>query len=251
MNLRRTTAAAALVIGAMTVSLGTAHAEPAPAAAPQDIKYSVKMVEKTIVTKLLGGTFDLTKVEEIAEGATEPTTTEVATVKDAKGDVVMTLPMNFSVAGIDVPVKPVVKEDGAVLELTPERPANLPEGTQVNAVAIKPIASPVENQRAMNEFTTQFGLATAIGGFVGTAVGVIIGGAIGVALGAIQCATLVLCIAAIPTFVALAGIGGVLGTIAFGAPALGVAGLDLLNTMQAAPGTSKWSDENMNGSKPK
>ncbi|APE37628.1 hypothetical protein BOX37_31005 [Nocardia mangyaensis] len=248
MNFRKTTAAAALVIGAMTVSLGTAHAEPVAEA--QEIKYSVKMVETTVVTKLLGGTFDLSEVEEIADGATEPISTEVATVKDGNGDVVMTLPMKFSVAGIDVPVKPVVKEDGAVLELTPERPANLPQGTEVNAVAIKPIASPVENQRAMNDFTTQFGLATAIGGFVGTAVGVVIGGAIGVALGAIQCATVVLCIAAIPTFVALAGIGGVLGTIAFGAPALGLAGLDLLSTFQAEPGTSKWSDENMNGSKP-
>ncbi|MEV0249488.1 hypothetical protein AB0H76_23005 [Nocardia sp. NPDC050712] len=252
MNFRRTTAAAALVIGAMTIAAGTTNAEPAAAAPAEDIKYSVKMVDKTtVVTKLLNGTFDLSKVEEIADGAVEPTTTEVATIKDRAGNVVMTMPMKFSVAGIDIPVKPVVKEDGTTLELVPERPANLPEAQPINSVALKPVASPIENQRAMNEFTTQFGLATAVGGFVGTAVGAIIGGGIGIAIGAIQCATVVLCIAAIPTFAALAGIGGVLGTIAFGAPALGLAGMDLLNTMQAEPGTSKWSDQNMNGNKPK
>ncbi|MBL1072939.1 hypothetical protein JK358_00855 [Nocardia sp. 2] len=254
MKFRSTTAAAALVIGAMTIGTTVANAEPAAPVEPAGIDYSVKLVDKTVVTKLRNGTFELTQqdavVEEGAVAPEEPKKVDVATIKDISGNVVMTLPMNFSVSGVAVPVKPVVSQDGTTLELTPERPADLPQSAEpINSVAVKPIASPVENQRAMNEFTTQFGLATAVGGFVGTAVGVIVGGAAGIALGAIQCATVILCIAAIPTFVALAGIGGVLGTIAFGAPALGVAGLDLLSTLQAPAGTSKWSDANQNGPK--
>ncbi|MEU8901590.1 hypothetical protein [Nocardia sp. NPDC048505] len=255
MNFRRTTAAAALVIGAMTVGMGTTHAEPT-APAPTELKYSVKLVDKTIVTKLSGGKFELSTLEEpAADPADKPKITEIAELKDDTGNVVMSLPLTFNIAGVQVPVKPVLKDDARVLEMTPEQLTPEQQTTikaqPVNAVQLKQVASPIENQRAMNEFTTQFGLATAVGGFVGTAVGAIIGGGIGIAIGAIQCATVVLCIAAIPTFAALAGIGGVLGTIAFGAPALGIAGMDLLNTMNAAPGTSKWSDQNMNGNQPK
>ena len=62
MKFRRTTAAAAMVIGAMTIGLGTAHADAEPAADP--IRYSVKLVEKTVVTTLKGGTFELAKSSE-------------------------------------------------------------------------------------------------------------------------------------------------------------------------------------------
>ncbi|MFC9896985.1 hypothetical protein ACFVMC_25145 [Nocardia sp. NPDC127579] len=257
MNFRRTTAAAALVIGAMTVSVGTAHAEPAAAPAPTELKYSVKLVDKTVVTKLNGGKFELTTTEEpAADPAAQPKLTEIAQIKDAQGNLVMSLPMVYNIAGVPVPVKPVLKEDDQVLELTPD-PLNAEQQAAVSAkpisaVAVKPVASPVENQRAMNEFSTQFSLATAVGGFVGTAVGAVVGTIAGVIVAGASCAVLLVCIiTGIPTIVAFAGIGGILGTIAFGAPALGVAGMDLLNTLQAEPGTSKWSDANQNVPMPK
>ncbi|MFF0528337.1 hypothetical protein ACFYT3_08095 [Nocardia amikacinitolerans] len=241
MNFRRTSAAAALVVGAMTVGMGTAHAEPAPASA-EPISYSVKLVDKTVVTTLKGGTFELAKSsDDVQEN-------DIYLVKDSAGNTVVELPLGFKVADIAVPVKPELKNDNKVLELTPDQnaiPADKKATTKVDAVgvALKPVASPMENQRAQNEFASQFGIATAVGGFLGTAVGVVAGGVIGVAVGLIECLTIVGCIAAIPTIAAFAGIGGILGTIAFGAPALAVAGMDLINTLQAAPGTTKWADK--------
>ncbi len=240
MNFRRTTAAAALVIGAMTVGMGTAHAEPADPA--QAINYSVKLIDQTVVTTLKGGTFELAKSsEDVKEN-------DIYLIKDGAGNTVVELPLDFKVADIAVPVKPEVKNDGTVLELTPDQnaiPADKKADTKVNSVgfALKPVASPMENQRAQNEFASQFGIATAVGGFLGTALGVVVGGIVGVAVGLIECLTIVGCIAAIPTIAAFAGIGGILGTIALGGPALALAGMDLMNTLQAPEGTTKWADK--------
>ncbi|WP_280233899.1 hypothetical protein [Nocardia cyriacigeorgica] len=245
MKLRKTTAIAAMVTGAMAMGFGTAHAEPAADAA-QPISYSVKLVDKTVVTTLKNGTFELTKSsKDVKED-------DVYLIKDGKGATVVSLPIAFNVADVQVPVKPVVKEEGKVLELTPDKaavPADKLADKKVDAVnlGLKSVASPIENQRAQNEFASQFGIATAVGGFLGTAIGVVAGGLIGTAVGLVECLTIVGCIAAIPTIVAFAGIGGILGTIAVGGPALAIAGMDLINTMNAAPGTTKWSDENMKG----
>ncbi|MEV0295796.1 hypothetical protein [Nocardia sp. NPDC050710] len=226
MNLRRTTAAAALVIGAMTVGMGTAHAEPAPApAADQPINYSVKLVDKTVVTTLRGGTFALTQ----KDGATpEDPKINVVDIKDDKGNTVITLPMEFDAAGTEIPVKSELKKDNTVLEITPEKP----EGLSLNGpVGAKPIASAIENQRAQNDFASKFGIGTAIGGFVGTAVGAIIGCIVTIPAGCL------------PGLVTGAGVGGILGTIAVGGPALVAAGVELINVMQAPEGTTQWADK--------
>ncbi|WP_342780397.1 hypothetical protein [Nocardia bhagyanarayanae] len=242
LNLRRTTAAAALVVGAMTIGMGTAHAEPAAPAPAEGINYSVKLVDKTVVTTLKGGTFELAKSsEDVKEN-------DIYLIKDGAGNTVLELPLGFKVADIAVPVKPEVKNDGAVLELTPDQnaiPADKKADAKVNSVglALKPVASPMENQRAQNEFASQFGIATAVGGFLGTAIGVVAGGVIGTAVGLVECLTIIGCIAAIPTIAAFAGIGGILGTIALGGPALALAGMDLINTLQAPEGTTKWADK--------
>ncbi|UAK33724.1 hypothetical protein K8O92_07250 [Nocardia asteroides] len=229
MNFRRTTAAAAMVIGAMTIGLGTAHAEPD--AAPDPIRYSVKLVEKTVVTTLKGGTFELAKSsEDVKED-------DVYKIKDSQGNDVLALPIAFTVAGTVVPVKPVVKEDATVLELTPDQSVEVPRDKPANAVNVvaQPIASPIENQRAQNEFASQFGIATAVGGFVGTAIGgAVIGCILGLPFLGVGC---------IPAAIAGAGIGGILGTVAVGGPMLAVAGIDLINTLQAPEGTTKWADK--------
>ncbi|GAA5102305.1 hypothetical protein [Nocardia iowensis] len=231
MNLRRTTAGAALVIGAMTIGLGTAHAEPVAAPADPGINYSVKLVDKTIVASLKGGTFS---VEEKAGATAEDPKTSIANVRDEKGNTLVSFPLEVDVDGKLVPVKTEVKNDGAVLEVTPQKP----EGLVVSAtpVAAKPvvaqdIASPIENQRAQNEFASNFGIATAIGGFVGTAIGAIIGCVITLPVGCI------------PGLLTGAGVGGILGTIAVGGPTLVAAGVELLNTIQAPDGTTKWADK--------
>ncbi|RYF44488.1 MAG: ammonium transporter, partial [Comamonadaceae bacterium] len=46
----------------------------------------------------------------------------------------------------------------------------------------------------------------------------------------------------LPFGVTGAGIGAIVGTIAVGGPTLIVAGIDLLTTLNAPPGTTKWSE---------
>ncbi|MET9492522.1 hypothetical protein [Nocardia sp. NPDC006630] len=242
MKFRSTTAAAALVIGAMTTGMTVAHADDAPAPAqPAGISYSTKLVDshivdgkqvdgKTVVSTLKNGTFELTQ----QDGATpEDPKQTVVNVKDVQGATVISFPLQFDVAGTKVPATADVKEDGKVLEVVPTKPADAQISTQPVAVApvaaAQPIASPMENQRAMNDFSSKFGIATAIGGFVGTAVGAIIG-----------CIVTIVA-ACVPGLLAGAGIGGILGTIAVGGPALLATGIDLINTMQAPDGTTQWA----------
>ncbi|WP_231857926.1 hypothetical protein [Nocardia farcinica] len=233
LNLRRSAIAAALVIGAMTVGAGAVHAEPAPAA-PEPIDYSVKLVDKTIVTTLRGGTFSLVEKEEdgaavdaATDQAAEPEAIDVAEIKDASGNTVLELPLVFNVLGTEIPVKPELKNDGTVLEITPEKPAGI---VLDKPLAVKPVASSIENQRAQNDFASKFGIGTAIGGFVGTAIGAVIG----------CVATLPVCI---PGLVTGASVGGILGTIAVGGPTLVAAGIDLIQTLQAPENTTKWADK--------
>ncbi|WP_225726008.1 MULTISPECIES: hypothetical protein [unclassified Nocardia] len=215
-----------LAIGAMTIGLGSAYAEPAAPADP-GVNYSVKLVDKTVVASLKGGTFALTE----QDGPTpESPKTQIANVKDAAtGATLISFPLDYKVTGTNVPVKAVTKNDGAVLEVTPEKPADLQVANQ--PLQIKEIASPVENQRAQNEFASKFGIATAVGGFVGTAVGAIIGCVVTLPVGCI------------PGLLTGAGVGGILGTIAAGGPTLIAAGIELLNTLQAPDGTTQWADK--------
>lgn len=226
MKFRGTIAAAGLAIGALTIGSTVAYAEPtpapaAPASADQGVSYSVKLAEKTVVATLRNGTFELTE----QEGATpEDPKQTLVNVKDVSGTVVNTFPLEFEASGTEIPVKPVVKEDGKVLEVNAEKP----EGLQpVSApVAARPIASALENQRAMNEFSSKFGLATAIGGFVGTAIGLLVGCFAGLGIGCLPGA----------------GIGGIIGTIVAGGPTLVAAGIELIQTLQAPDGTTKWAN---------
>lgn len=250
MEYRSTPAAATLVIGALIfgapmTNTASANAQPET----PNLAYSTKLVEKTVVTTLRGGTFELSKAldTELTGGGVERLTerdgtlvrsdgtaadiadvVDVVDVKDSEGHIALTLPLEFRFAGFDVPVTPAVENDGTVLQLTPEKPAGF-DITQ--PLAVKPIASQLENQRALNDFITQFGLATTIGGFVGTALGATIG-----------CVATILagCIGGLSTG---AGIGGIIGTIIVGGPTLIASGIDYLTTTQAPAGTTKWSEK--------
>ncbi|WP_454197608.1 hypothetical protein [Nocardia sp. Marseille-Q1738] len=243
MQLRGITAAAIPVIGSLIIGAGVAHAEPAP-----DITYSAELVDRTVVAALRGGTFELSRalrdratdanarlterdgalVDRNGARADVAQVIDVVDIRDRDGRVAMTLPLDFRVAGTAIPVRPELKKDSTVLELTPTRP----EGVAITETLVAtPIASMTENRRARDEFASQFGLATAVGGFIGTAIGATIGCLVTIAVG---------CVAGLMTG---AGLGGILGTIAVGGPTLVVAGVDLLTTLQAADGTTRFADK--------
>lgn len=244
MKLARPTAIAATVIGSLTLGWGTAHAQPAAPAPKEPVNYAVQLVEKTVVATLGGGTFAIVEKEPEptaaepgtpeAEPVAEADKTKVLEIKDAAGALVASMPLEFTVNGVEVPVASEVKKEGTVVEITPTRPEGLEPGTAVLQPVVKPIASPSENQYAMGEFSSNFSIATAIGGFVGTAIGAVIGCVVTIVAGCL------------PGLVTGAGVGGILGSIAVGGPTLVAAGIELMNTLQAPDGTTKWA----NGGKP-
>lgn len=210
MILRKVTAAVVPLVAALTVGAGAAHAEPATAPVP-NIGYEARLVGNQIVTTLTAGTFD------VRDGA--------VAIKDAAGDVALTLPLAFRQDGLEYPMPHAVRDAGRVLELTVVKDA-----AQARPAAT-PVASPQENQQAMDAFLSQFGIATAVGGFIGTIVGALVG-----LTGVIGGPTV------IASVIAGAGVGAIIGTIIAGGPTLIVAGIDLLSTLNAAPGTTKWAE---------
>ncbi|MFI9506004.1 hypothetical protein [Nocardia sp. NPDC052566] len=214
MRFRSTTAAALLAVGAMTVASATVHAEPA---ADPGLRYSLKVVDKTVVVSLAGGVFSLDE----REGATpEAPKVQYASVKDTTGATLVSFPLDYRAGGAPVPLRAVATKGDTVLEITPEQSGVSRLGE------VKPIASPLEDQRAQDEFSSKLGMATKIGGFVGSAIGFVIGCVVGLLVGCIPGGI----------------IGGLIGTIVAGGPTLIVAGMELMETQQAPPGTTKWAD---------
>ncbi|WP_406270030.1 ammonium transporter [Nocardia sp. NBC_00881] len=210
MIVHKIAAAVLPLVAALTVGAGTTHAEPAATPVP-NIEYKAQLIGEKIVTTLTGGTFS-------ASGGS-------VDVKDEAGNVVVTMPLAFRQDGLEYPLPYAVKDADRVLELTVVRDAAHARP------AATPVASPYENQLAQQAFLTQFGIATAVGGFIGTAIGAAIG-LIGIVGGPVG----------IGTVLTGAAIGAVIGTLVAGGPTLIVAGIDLLNTLNAPPGTTQWVD---------
>lgn len=209
MMLRKITAVAAPVVTAVAIAgAGVAHAD----ATVPDIGYQTQLVGNTVVTTLTGGTF------ELSGGAVD--------IKDSSGATVLELPLSFVQDGLSYPVPATVSEGGTVLNMTAVK--DVAAATPV----LQPVASLAENQLAMQTFASQFGIATAIGSFVGLAVGGAIG-LIGFLGGAFGFATVPLA----------ATVGAIIGTLVVGGPALVVAGVDLISTLTAAPGSTKWAQQ--------
>ncbi|WP_280333020.1 hypothetical protein [Nocardia wallacei] len=255
MMFRASTAAGAMVIGAMTIAGGTAYAQPAPVPAQTDvdyINYDSRVVGRTVVTELADGTFELVDKPGAAPGRSQ----QVLQVKNRAGHVALEMPLNFRLAGVPIPVTAAVEDDNTVLALTPERPEGIDTSHPLAAV-VQPIASPVENQRAVNDFATKLslgaGVGTAIGAVIGVVLGIGIGTVLGLAAGAVVgcAATTVGC----PAGLLVGGVVGLLAGPVVGAIGLGIvgaaigsgptvstAGVEMLNTLQAPPGTTPWAD---------
>lgn len=202
MILRKIAAVIAPLLTVATVGAGVAYADTPT----PDVGYEVKMVDGKIVTGLTNGTFAVTG--------------ETVEIRDATGAALVSLPLALREGAVEYPLPHAVSADSRVLELTPVKN----EAAARPAQAL-PVASPMENMRAQNAFLGHFGIATAIGGFIGTALGALVGlagGPAGIATGA--------------------AIGGIIGTIVAGGPTLVVAGIELLNTLNAPPGTTQWAN---------
>ncbi|OZF04068.1 hypothetical protein [Rhodococcoides fascians] len=226
MKLSKLVVSAAFVAAAMGLASGTAYAQPATDApapseegtAGENIGFESNLEDRTIVTTIDAGVF---KVAD--DGKT-------VDVLDSTDKVVVTLPLSFNLGGLNFPYEQNVDNDGKTLRLVPQLDLTKASANS-RSIGATPVASPDENLKAQQTFASQLGLATAIGGFTGTAIGFGIG-AIGFLAGPVGLGT-------VPTF---ATIGGIIGTIVAGGPTLVVAGIDLINTLNAPPGTTKFAN---------
>ncbi|MEU0538673.1 ammonium transporter [Nocardia sp. NPDC005978] len=207
--LRKFTAVAAPVVTAVAIAgAGIAQAEPGT----PDIGYEARLVGNTVVTTLTDGEFEYAG--------------NTVNIKDTAGNTVVALPLSFVADGLVHPLPSTISDDARTLSLTAVKDA-----AATRPAAVQEIASPIENQKAMANFSSQFGIATAVGAFIGTAVGALIGALISSPTGP----------GIVAGLITGAAVGSIIGSLAVGGPTLFVAGIELISTLAAAPGTTKWA----------
>ncbi len=227
MKLSKLVVTAALAVASLGLASGTAYADPATQTPAKEIGYESSIEDRTIVTTIDAGVF---KVAD--DGKT-------VDVIDSADNVVVTLPLSFNLGGLNFPYEQNVDDDGKTLRLVPQLDLTKASASS-QSIGATPVASPEENLKAQEMFGSQLALASAIGGMTGTIVGAGLGCIIGGAPVAL----------AVPLAVATclggalvgAGIGSLAGTITAGGPTLVVAGIDLVNTLTAPPGTTKFAN---------
>lgn len=224
MRLKKFAATALLSVAALGVGAGTSHANPAP----ETIDWTSNVEGHSVVTTIDAGAFkvsgDGTSIE----------------LQDSTGKPVVVLPLAFQLNSLQFPMEQEISEDGKTVTLTPV--FDLGKAKSISGdvtaqpingagLAIKDIASPEENLKAQQTFSSQLAIATAAGSLTGTIIGCVAG-----------FAALIPTIAgSIPGCVAGAGIGAIVGTIAAGGPTLVAAGIGLGQTLLAAPGTTVYA----------
>lgn len=206
----------------VTISAATAAAAPdTTAAAPS---YHASVVGDSVVTTLQDGTFGLAADQR-----------SVA-VHDVAGQVLDTLPLTAEVDGRQVPIRPEISADARTLTL-------IPDISGLDRTSVRPVASPLENQLAMNDLINAVSISTSVGSLIGTAIGAVAGVGIGFALAGASCLVLSIgCVVAVLPIVTLVGAaGGLAGLVLAGGPGAAVAAYNYFTTLNAAPGASQYS----------
>ncbi|MBC7303514.1 MAG: ammonium transporter [Nocardia sp.] len=209
MILRKIAAAAIPVLAAALVGTGVAGADPVT----PNVEYRTDVVGNTLITTLTHGTFTVTN------GAVD--------IRDEAGATLVSMPLSVRDGTFEYPLPHAVRDEGRVLELTAVKDVAAAKPN------LTPVASPAENYAAQANFASTFGLATAIGSFVGMGLGAVIGLVVG--------GVLIPGIGVVPGFITGATVGGIIGTLVVGGPTLIIAGMDLINTWNAPPGTTQWA----------
>ncbi|MQY20972.1 hypothetical protein [Nocardia macrotermitis] len=224
MRVNRSTFVAAIVATGVVASTAIAQAEPAPSTPA--VAYRAALVDKSVVTTLENGTF--------TTGATAAS----VVVRNSAGHIVQTVPLTYSIDGQHLPLQQQISDNGRKLTITPD-------ASGLNRSALRPVASPLENQLAMNDLINALSISTSIGTLVGTAVGAVAGIGIGLVLSAASCVVLSLgCVVAVLPIMSLAaGVGGIAGLIIAGGPTGIAAGFDYVSTLNAPPGGSKYAPQ--------
>ncbi|MGW5112182.1 hypothetical protein [Nocardia sp. NPDC004123] len=151
------------------------------------------------------------------------------TVLDAAGQPAARIPLAFALDNRTYEIQPQISADGRTLSLLPD------------IAGAQPIASPLENQLALDDGQSKLGLAMALGPLAGA-----IGGAvIGVVVALVSCAVLTIgcLLTGLPIIGVFAGAGGLAGTILGGGAAAAYAVWNYLDTLSKAPGDSRYAKD--------
>lgn len=243
-----------VLAGALVVAAtGIGQADPVTSAASSDgVGFNVKKVDKSVVTTIDKGAFEMAK------------DAKSVTVKDVSGKAVDSFPLSYTLDNVRYPVKQEISRDRHTLTMTPitdhAKGTAVPASSAIKAakeakpatelpkvdhskmhVRLKPVASDPENALAQQNFMNQLGIATSVGSIVGTVLGAIVGGVAGAGVALASCVLLMACvIVGIPILIGFAIAGGVVGTTLAGGGALVNAGWDYLQTLQAPAGSTAY-----------
>ncbi|MGW5110121.1 hypothetical protein [Nocardia sp. NPDC004123] len=208
---------------AASVAVSAATAAAAPDTTAPVISYHAAAVGDSVVVTLQDGTFGLAADQRSV------------TVRDGLGQALDALPLAAEVDGRQLPIRPEISADARTLTL-------VPDVTGLVRASVQPVASPVENQLAMNDLINAVSISTSVGSLIGTAVGAVAGVGIGLAVAGASCLVLSLgCVVAVLPIVTVAGaVGGLTGLVLAGGPSAAVAAYNYVTTLNAAPGTSQY-----------
>ncbi|MFZ2175791.1 MAG: ammonium transporter [Rhodococcus sp. (in: high G+C Gram-positive bacteria)] len=226
MKLRRFVTISALLVGALAAGSTVAGAQPAESR--DEIAYESHIEDRTVVTTIDAGAFAVASDGESVE------------LRDSEGAPVLSLPLAYRLDDLQFPFDEEITDEGRTLRLTPK--VEKADATPISEadrldddLALHDVASVEENTRAQTNFAQQLGMATAVGGLAGTVIGGTIG-LVGLLAGPVALAT-------VPTF---AAVGAIAGTVIVGGPMLVIAGIQLAETLNAAPGTTMWAKQSTN-----
>jgi hypothetical protein len=205
--------------------VGVAQASPVsnPPKPAKAIHYRSRLVGHTVVTTVDQGGFVVAKDRRYVS------------LRDTAGRTVVILPLTYRMDGRMHQTRTQVSPDGRTLRMTADSTAK--------PVVAKPIASAAENSEAASDFVNTIGVGTTAGSLLGLALGAAAGVVVGViGAGAVCAAISVACVvAALPILATVATVGGIVGTVALGGPALIYAAYNYVQTLLAPPFTSQYS----------
>ncbi|MET9492458.1 hypothetical protein [Nocardia sp. NPDC006630] len=153
---------------------------------------------------------------------------------DRSGAALAPLPLGFTLNGQYGDIGYAISSDQRTLTLTPDL-------TTLRRPTAQEIASPLEEQAALDDLASGLTRNTFVGMAVGTVVGALVGGAIGVA----SCVVVGPgCLATLPAAVtAFAAGGGLAGTIAGGGATLATGVWKYVTTRNSPPGQSTYAHD--------
>ncbi|WP_194814941.1 hypothetical protein [Nocardia sp. XZ_19_385] len=236
MKFSKIAATSALVIAALGIATGTSHAEPAPIPAPvlpsflDGVDQGVKQVLPGInwKTSIEGDSV----VVETDKGSLTTDNGQFQ-VHDETGNVVVGLPLAYTLNDLEYPINASV--DGLRAVLTPVKDVNAAHPSSLRHDVVKQDAF----DDAVSAAATQFGIITAIGTLVGT----IVGGGAGCAIGGAGGLILGLPVLDLGGATGIAGclagaavgipLGAAAGLVLTGVPAAIVVGIGFYNRINA------------------